>query len=78
LPYHKVDQMFQDTRIVVAPKLGIHSPIIFNQYITLCNAHFPIHLHLWVTSSGAVPTCSWFIHKFCMLEPDLCWAGQSM
>ncbi|KAJ3847557.1 hypothetical protein EV368DRAFT_27540, partial [Lentinula lateritia] len=78
LPYHKADHLFEGNRIVILPKWDLHPTHILQQYIRLRDKRFPFHPHLWVSSTGSIPTRSWFMLRLRALEPDTRWAGQSM
>ncbi|KIK52316.1 hypothetical protein GYMLUDRAFT_128557, partial [Collybiopsis luxurians FD-317 M1] len=78
LPFHKADWLFEGNRIVIPSHWGIDSHSIFRRYLHLRNASFPFHPHLWVTPQGSVSTRDWFMQRLHQLEPDTCWAGQSM
>ncbi|KIK61187.1 hypothetical protein GYMLUDRAFT_126680, partial [Collybiopsis luxurians FD-317 M1] len=78
LPFHKADRLFEGNRVVVPPRWGISSVDVFRRYLSMRDAQFPLHPHLWVSSLGSVPTRSWFMRRLRQLEPDTRWAGQSM
>ncbi|KAE9390667.1 hypothetical protein BT96DRAFT_1002104 [Gymnopus androsaceus JB14] len=78
LPYHKADRLFEGNRIVILPKWNLHPRRLLQHYLQLRDNCFPFHPHLWVTSSGSVPTRSWFMHRLRAIEPDSRWVGQSM
>lgn len=78
LPYHKADRLFEGNRIVILPKWNLHPLRLLQLYLPLRDGRFPFHPHLWLTSTGSVPTRSWFMRRLRAIEPDSRWAGQSM
>ena len=74
LPYHKGDQFFNGNTIMVERQPGARTcpHAIFTQYIFARDAHFPLHLELWLTLSGEIPTYSWVVsHMTLALRCDV-------
>ncbi|KIK82392.1 hypothetical protein PAXRUDRAFT_804665, partial [Paxillus rubicundulus Ve08.2h10] len=64
LPSHKADQ-FGDGNSILVKRTALHNDTvgIMKQYITGRDATFPYHPQLWLTTSGNVPTRSWFMRR---------------
>ena len=79
LPSHKGDRTFEGNTIVVqqvARPTDPYSP--FLAYLTSCDALFPLHPELWLTSHSAVPTRHWFISRLRVFFPSKDYAGHSL
>ncbi|KDR79786.1 hypothetical protein GALMADRAFT_61709 [Galerina marginata CBS 339.88] len=78
LPAHKANKFFEGNRIIICAQQIRHNPLsYFRQYLASRNRLFPLASPLWLTSSGEVPTRSFFIqHLRTFFDKDV--AGQSM
>ena len=79
LPSHKADPFFEGNHIIVKKKqyCDIDPLAIFRNYLSSRDLNFPLSSPLWLTSTGSVPTRSFFIsrlHRY--FDKDI--AGQSM
>ena len=78
LPGHKADRFFEGNTIIVRKNGRIFDPHKhFLAYLALRDSKFPFSSPLWLTSSGAVPTRSFFITRLRrFFDSDT--AGQSL
>lgn len=78
LPAHKADMSFSGNTIRIERRWPVIDPLpVFNRYLALRDAKFPFHCELWLTSSGAPPTKSWFRKRLSRIFPsDI--SGHSM
>ena len=78
LPTHKSDTSYEGNHIHIKQILHAPNPTpLMHRYLHSRDSLFPLHPHLWLTSSGAPPTRSWFLSRlkeFC--PPEI--AGQSL
>jgi len=78
LPAHKADRQFEGSSIVVwGEQFGYPSLKHFISYLDSRDAKFPLASPLWLTSSGSVPTRSFFIKRLRSFFPPHI-AGQSL
>ncbi|RDB17082.1 hypothetical protein Hypma_001926 [Hypsizygus marmoreus] len=78
LPGHKADKFFEGNTIVIRRQHGTHDPFKqFAAYLLSRQILFPLSRELWLTSSGRVPTRSFFINRLKKFF-DSSVAGQSM
>ena len=78
LPAHKADRLFDSSHILVCGE-NFSFPTLFHfrRYLASRDALFPLASPLWLTSTGSVPTCSFFIRCLRFFFPsDI--AGQSL
>ena len=62
LPGHKADRFFEGNIIIMRKNQHTFDPHkFFTAYLHLRDKKFPLSSPLWLTSKGAVPTCSFFI-----------------
>lgn len=82
LPAHKADRFFGGSDVVIPSRLaelGDVAPVtLFTDYLSSRDAAFPFHSPLWLTSSGAVPTRSWFLARLRTVIPDAAISGHSL
>jgi len=78
LPGHKADRFFEGNKIIVRKNHHAFDPHkYFTAYLHACDKKFPLSSPLWLTSKGAVPTCSFFIkHLWRFFNSDT--VGQSL
>ena len=78
LPAHKADRQFEGSTIIVwGEQFGCPSLKHFTSYLQSRDAKFPLASPLWLTSTGLVPTCAFFIsHLHTFFPPHI--AGQSL
>lgn len=66
LPAHKADRVFEGSTIVIiesnAPA-DLNPFFYFNKYLASRDALFPLQPALFLTSTGAIPTRSWFVSR---------------
>ena len=78
LPAHKADRIFEGSQILVCgERFSCPSLFHFIRYLSSRDALFPLASPLWLTSTGAVPTRSFFIHRLRAFFPSDV-AGQSL
>ena len=78
LPSHKGDWFFEGNTILIQKLNTPTDPYLpFLRYLASRDAWFPLHLELWFTSKGSVPTHYWFMSRLRKLFPKEV-AGQSM
>ncbi|RDB19550.1 hypothetical protein Hypma_013362 [Hypsizygus marmoreus] len=78
LPGHKADRFFEGNNIIIRRQNSVHDPLKhFGLYILSRYAHFPLSSKLWLTSSGRIPTRSFFMNRIQKFF-DSSVAGQSM
>jgi hypothetical protein len=75
---HKTDRSFEGARILIPHHDSIPAPYFMDLYLARRDALFPINPYLFVTSSGAVPTRSWFLTRLRTIVPSRGFAGQSL
>ena len=78
LPSHKGDCFFEGNTILVQKLNTPTDP--YNPFVTYLKSRdrlFPIHPEMWLTSSGRVLTCHWFMSRLRTFFPNEI-AGQSM
>jgi len=64
LPGHKADRFFEGNKIIVRKNSREFNPHkFFTAYLRVRDENFPLSSPLWLTSKGAVPTCSFFIKR---------------
>ena len=64
LPGHKADRFFEGNTIIVRKNQRIFDPHKhFMAYLTACDNKFPFSSPLWLTSTGCIPTRSFFIKR---------------
>ena len=62
LPTHKADTTFEGNRIVIKKIIGAPDPhLIMARYLKSRDALFTFHPQLWLTATGSIPICLWFI-----------------
>jgi len=78
LPDHKANRLFEGNIIIVCKNQHTFDPHkYFTAYLRACDEKFPLSSPLWLTSKGAIPTCSFFIkHLQHSFSSDM--AGQSL
>lgn len=78
LPGHKADKFFEGNTIILCPNPFPCNPMsTFTAYLQSCDQLFPLSFPLWLTSSGSVPTRSFFMRRLRLFfEKDV--GGQSM
>ncbi|RDB27270.1 hypothetical protein Hypma_004298 [Hypsizygus marmoreus] len=78
LPSHKADKFFEGNTILIRRQNSTHDPFKqFAAYLLSRQLLFPLSRELWLTSSGRVPTRSFFINRIRAFF-DSSVAGQSM
>ena len=78
LPHHKADRYFEGNRVIVRRKQFRHDPLAyFNAYLASRDRLFPLSSPLWITSTGQVPTRSFFTRRLRIFF-DNSVGGQSM
>jgi len=78
LPAHKADRQFEGNSIVVwGEQFGYPSLTHFQNYLRSRDAKFPLASPLWLTSSGLIPTRTFFIKRLRTFFPTSV-AGQSL
>ncbi len=80
LPAHKADTAFEGNKVIIPnDEDPAFSPLpVFCHYLTLRDHRHLIHPALWVTTSGSVPTRSWFMKRLRQIFPSKTIAGLSM
>ncbi|SJL14815.1 uncharacterized protein ARMOST_18286 [Armillaria ostoyae] len=80
LPAHKADTVFEGNKVIIPSDddPGFNPLPIFRRYLTQRDARHLVHPALWITSSGSVPTRSWFMKRLQQIFPSKSIAGQSM
>jgi hypothetical protein len=85
LPAHKADRIFEGSHILVCgEKFSCPSLLHFTRYLSSHDALFPLVSPLWLTSTGTVPTRSFFIWRLRAFFPSditgqsLCAGGATM
>ncbi len=80
LPAHKADTAFEGNKVIIPSDddPGFNPLPIFRRYLTLCDTRHIVHPALWITSSGSVPTRSWFMKRLRQVFPSTSITGQSM
>ena len=76
---HKADPFFEGNHILIRSRqyCDINPLIAFTTYFDSHDRKFPLSSPLWLTSSGSVPTCQFFINRLqCYFQRNI--AGQSM
>ncbi|KAF8226879.1 hypothetical protein L208DRAFT_1497376 [Tricholoma matsutake] len=78
LPGHKADKFFEGNIILLCPNPFPCDPMsLFLRYLRSRDCCFPLSSPLWLTSSGTVPTRSFFMRRLHLFfEKDV--GGQSM
>jgi hypothetical protein len=78
LPSHKADRFFEGSSIVVEARDSRLCPLLpFRKYLSVRDARFPFHPHLWLRATGQPPTYSWVVGRLRdLLGADV--AGHSM
>ena len=79
LPSHKADPFFEGNHILIKSRqyCDINPLTTFTIYLDSHNQKFPLLSPLWLTLSGSIPTCHFFIVRLqCYFKHDI--AGQSM
>jgi len=78
LPGNKANRFFEGNKIIVCKNSREFNPHkFFTAYFHVQDKKFPLSSPLWLTSKGAVPTCSFFIkHLWHFFHSDT--AGQSL
>jgi hypothetical protein len=78
LPAHKADRVFEGSHIVVwGEQFGFPTLRHFSAYLRSRDGKFPLASPLWLTSTGSIPTRSFFISRMrSFFPPQL--AGQSL
>jgi hypothetical protein len=78
LPAHKADRIFEGSHILVCgEKFSCPSLLHFTRYLSSRDALFPLTSPLWLTSTGTIPTRSFFLRRLRAFFPsDI--AGQSL
>jgi hypothetical protein len=78
LPSHKANRLFDSSLILVCgEKFSFPTLFHFCRYLMSRDTLFPLVSPLWLTSTGSVPTWSFFIRRLCAFFPsDI--AGQSL
>ena len=65
LPGHKADKTFEGNRVVIRSLCSALNPCpLFSQYLSSHDRLFPASSPLWLTSSGCVPSRSFFLSRF--------------
>jgi hypothetical protein len=78
LPGHKADRFYEGNTIVVKRLADSPDPLThFQSYLKSRDHLFPYNAHLWLRSTGLVPTRRWFISRLREYFPRTI-AGQSM
>jgi hypothetical protein len=78
LPGHKADKTFEGNRVVICALCCALNPCpLFSQYLSSRDHLFPASSPLWLTSSGCVPTRSYFLSRFRLFFPKS-FAGASL
>ncbi|PBK81851.1 hypothetical protein ARMGADRAFT_902732, partial [Armillaria gallica] len=80
LPAHKADTAFEGNKVIIPSDddPGFNPLPIFRRYLTLRDTRHIVHPTLWITSSGSIPTRSWFMKRLRQVFPSTSIAGQSM
>ena len=79
LPAHKADHFFEGNHVLIhafSPELFDPVPVFFH-YLTSRDRLFRAATPLWLTSTGEVPTRSFFLSHFCVFFSQN-FAGASM
>ncbi|THH17333.1 hypothetical protein EW146_g3442 [Bondarzewia mesenterica] len=77
LPYHKGDQFFEGSTVIILSQDEANPLPIFNAYLSSRDSLFHLHPALWLTSTGAPPTRAWFLRCLRAIFPmDI--AGHSL
>lgn len=80
LPGHKADRIFAGSQVLIhdehAPP-GLAPAAEFRRYLDGRDTLFPLHPALWLTSSGNIPTKSWFLSRLRACLPDETISGHS-
>jgi hypothetical protein len=75
----KSDHLFEGNSIVVQKRQLDPDPFtLFVRYLHARDSLFPLHPHLWLTSSGQPPTRKWFLTRLKHLLPAPSIGGHSM
>ena len=75
----KTDQLFEGNSIVIHKRAMPPDPYeCFLHYLRARDSLFPLHPHLWLTSTGSPPTRSWFLSKLHRVLPSPSIGGHSM
>ena len=75
----KSDHLFQGNSILIHHRPLDPDPYsLFIRYLRARDHLFPLHPHLWLTSSGLPPTRSWFLNKLKATLPSPSLGGHSM
>ena len=78
LPSHKADREFEGCQVVVwGEQFGFPTLQHFTSYLESHDAKFPLASPLWLTSTGCVPTRTFFIRRMRSFFPRE-YAGQSL
>ncbi|KAI0374165.1 hypothetical protein BV20DRAFT_924163, partial [Pilatotrama ljubarskyi] len=78
LPTHKADPGYNSHTVVISDDHPDLNPVhIFRSYVTSRDGLFRFLPALWITSSGSVPTRSWFINRMRRVLPTT-FAGHSL
>ncbi|KAI9064556.1 hypothetical protein FKP32DRAFT_1531588, partial [Trametes sanguinea] len=78
LPTHKAQPHFQGHQIVISSDHPDFDPVdIFTSYLSLRDQHFRFQPALWITSTGHLPTRSWFLSRLRAALPSS-FAGHSL
>jgi len=78
LPSHKADRFFEGNRIIIrGEQFGHHPWRHFTRYISSRDRLHPVASPLWITSTGHIPTRSFFISRLRLFFSKEI-AGQSM
>ena len=78
LPAHKADGLFEGNRVIVSgEQFQCPSAPHFRSYLQSRDLHFPLASPLWLTSTGLVPTRSFFLTRLRHFFPSDV-AGQSL
>ena len=75
---HKADKFFKGNRLIIHKGGSPDTYVYFRHYLTLCDAHFPLHPELWLQADGTLLTWAWFISRLCHFPPPPSITGQSM
>lgn len=64
LPAHKGDSLFEGSKILISTRDNSLNPIaFFRAYLASRDSLFPYLPQLFLTTSGAPPTCHWFLSR---------------
>jgi hypothetical protein len=79
LPAHKADRIFEGNKVFISsfPSSDIDPFPVFSRYLSSRDHLFPAASPLWLTSSGRVPTRSFFMSRLRRFFPKT-FAGASM